>query len=324
MKKLISSILRVAVSLVLILILLYIMRDKYGDILRALKHTNVLIFLLGLAVFIMAISVASLRFQLIVKAQGDIPIIFKEALSLTFIGYFFNNFLPTSIGGDVIKAYYLSHKAPAEKTGAYASVFVDRVIGLLTMVFMAFFALCFVQDQVIDKNVKYAIYYLTALSVLVIVFMANKSVAKRFSALLLLVKPIEHKLKSVYTAINKYRDHKTLLAQSLAISVVSQIFYFLGIGILVASIGSRIPMMDVFLRVPLISMISLLPSINGLGVREGSTVLLFGPIIGSDKAFAVSILSLLLLFITSIIGGIIYAVSPQFKVKFSVLKKEVA
>ena len=321
MKKIISSVLRVSVSLVLILILLYIMRDKYGDILKALKNTNVLVFLLGLMVFILAISVASLRFQLIVKAQGDIPIIFREALSLTFIGYFFNNFLPTSIGGDVVKAYYLSHKAPREKTGSYASVFVDRVIGLLTMVFMAFVALCFVQDQVIDKNVKYAIYYLTALSVLMMIFMGNKGVAKRFSALLALVKPIEHKLKNIYTAINKYRNHKALLAQSLAISVISQLFYFLGIGIIVASIGSRIPIMDILLRMPIISMISLLPSINGLGVREGSTVLLFGPIIGREKAFVVSILSLLLLFITSIIGGIIYAVSPQFKVKFSVLKK---
>ena len=74
-------------------------------------------------------------------------------------------------------------------------------------------------------------------------------------------------------------------------------------------------MKDLFIKMPIVSMMSLLPSINGLGLREGSTVVLFGPIIGQDRAFAMSILWLLVLLLTSVIGGIIYAVSPQFKFK---------
>jgi hypothetical protein len=74
-------------------------------------------------------------------------------------------------------------------------------------------------------------------------------------------------------------------------------------------------MMDILLRMPLISMISLLPSINGLGVREGSTVLFFGPLIGKENAFVVSILWLFTLFLTSIAGGIIYGLSPQFRIR---------
>ena len=44
--------------------------------------------------------------------------------------------------------------------------------------------------------------------------------------------------------------------------------------------------------------------------------MLFGPIIGKERAFVVSILLLLMLLIVSLVGGLIYAFSPQFKVKW--------
>jgi len=69
-------------------------------------------------------------------------------------------------------------------------------------------------------------------------------------------------------------------------------------------------------------MMSLLPSINGLGLREGATVLLFGPLIGKTSAFAVSVLVIAMLLATSLVGGLIYAISPQFRVKLKDLDKE--
>ena len=314
MKKIFSSALRTFISLALIVILLYIMRDRYGEIVSTLKGTNISIFLLALLVFILALCVASFRLELLVKAQENIPITFFEAISLTFIGYFFNNFLPTSIGGDVVKAYHLSKKAK-EKTGSFTAVFVDRAIGLFTMIFMAFIALFFVEAEIIDARVKYMIYIITAASFLFIVFMMNRTIARKFSVFLIFLKPIEEKLKRLYAAINRYRHHKILMFHSLWISVASQLLFFLSIGIVASSIGSHISVMQILLRMPIISVMSLLPSINGLGLREGSTVLLFGPLIGKENAFAVSILWLLVLLVVSLLGGLVYALSPQFKVK---------
>lgn len=310
-----SFALRLSVSLGLILILLYLMRDRYDQIFAVLKGTRIGVFALGLTAYLGAIAIASFRLMLIVKAQESIPVTFPEAWSLSFIGYFFNNFLPTAIGGDVVKAYYLSKKSPG-KMGSYSSVFVDRVIGLVTMIFMAFVALLFVGNQIIDKNVRYMIYAITALAIMVLIFMTNKEFARKFAFLLTIVKPIEEKLKDAYNSVHGYRKHTALMAQSFVISIVSQLLFFASIGILALSVGSRIPAMDIFLRMPIISMMSLLPSINGLGLREGSTVLLFGPLIGKTSAVAVSVLWLFFLFITSAIGGLIYAVSPQFRIKF--------
>lgn len=319
MKNKITTFLKIATSLALILILLYIMRGKYDQIITALKGTNVAIFGLAVLIFFVAIAIASLRLKLIITAQG-LPVTFRESISLTFIGYFFNNFLPTTIGGDVIKAYYISKKSQ-EKMGAYTAVFVDRAIGLFTMVFMAFVALLFESNLVIDKGVKQGIYAITAASALVIIFMMNKNFARKFSILLLLLKPLEDRLRRAYNSVHKYRQHSALVTQSFAISIFSQVLFYTSIGILALSIGSHVSTMFVLLSMPIISAMSLLPSINGLGLREGATVLMFGPLIGKENAFVVSILWLAVLLIASVVGGLVYALSPQFKISLKEIEK---
>lgn len=310
---------RLFVSGLFIVILLYIMRNRYAVILNALKGINLFIFNLAIFVFICAITLASVRLKMIIEAQ-DISINFYEALSLTFIGYFFNNFLPTTIGGDVVKAYYLSKKTN-ETLRSFASIFVDRLIGLLTMILMAFVVLTFAGNRVADNTVKYLIYGMAALSILLISFMTNKGLARMLSIFLFFLQPIEKKLKRIYNAISGYRHHKALIFQSFFISIASQILFFMCLGILALSIGSSIPIIEILLRAPIISVLSLLPSINGLGLREGATVVFFGPMIGKENAFAISILWLLVLFITSLIGGIVYALSPQFKIKLREIKE---
>lgn len=316
----ISSFIRVSVSLLLITILLYAMRGNYGQILSVLKGTSIATFFLAFLAFILAVSISSIRLKLIVAAQ-DIKITFGEALSLTFIGYFFNNFLPTAIGGDVMKGYYLSRKS-SNKAGSYTSVLVDRAIGLVTMVFMAFIALVIVGESIVEPSIRNAIYTITAVSVVAIIFLANKAVAKKISAVLFLFKPISATMKKVYDIINGYRDRIGLMLGTFMISIVSQLLYFYSIGILALSIGSRVSAINILMRMPMVSMMSLLPSINGLGVREGSTVVLFAPLIGKENAFAVSILVIFMLLITSLIGGLVYAFSPQFKIKFKEIKTE--
>ncbi len=313
MKKVIFSLLRVFISILLIVILLYIMRDKYADIAARLKGTNMALFSLAFLAFAGATLIASLRLKMIGAAQ-ELSMTFGEAASLTFIGYFFNNFLPTTIGGDVVKAYYLA-KNTDDKMASFTSVFIDRMLGLFTMIFMAFIGLFFVKGGAIDRNISNAIYIITIASAAAVLFMTNRAFARLFLVFLKAFRPIEERLKRAYNAVYSYKHHKVLIAQSLVISVVSQIVFFISIGILVYAIGGKINMMDILLRMPIISTLSLLPSLNGLGVREGSTVLLFSPLIGREGAFAISVLWLLVLLITSIIGGAIYGLSPQFKIK---------
>lgn len=297
------------------------MRGKYAEIVLALKNINLWMFALGFAVFIITLVVASYRFFLIIKAQGDPDVNFKEAVSLTFIGVFFNNFLPTSIGGDLVKAYYLSHKT-CDRMGSFTSVLVDRLIGLLTMIFMASAALLFIQSSLIGDDIRRALYVVTAVALVVVLLIVNKTFAKSLSWVLAFAKPMTVKLKDAYYTVHRYKHNKRLMAKSLAISVVSQLLSYISFGLVAFSIGASISPIDALLRIPLVSLMSMLPSLNGLGLREGATIVLFGPMIGKENAFAVSILWILVLLMSSVLGGFIYAFSPQFKVKFNELKKE--
>jgi len=311
-----SAYFRIVVSIALISILLYIMRGKYGVIVAALKGTDLRIFGISVALFFAAIALSSCRLLLIIRAQsGGVAFKFMEAFSLTIIGYFFNNFLPTAIGGDMAKAYYLS-KMTSDNIGSITSIFIDRLIGLATMIFMASAALLFIQSSIIDPSVRKMLYFITFLAVLAVVFMANRNFARKFSWLLFLVKPFKDKLKDAYNAAHNYKNNKVLLAKTLAISVASQLFFYAAFGMTAFSIGYSLSSMDILLRMPVVGMMSLLPSLNGLGLREGATVLLFGPLIGPDNAFAVSILWIVVLLIASLAGGLIYAISPQFRIKF--------
>ncbi len=312
MKQWIYTALRGAISLILIVLLLYIMRGNYDTVADILRYTDISIFACSIGIFILAISIASLRLKMIIAAQ-DLKISFLEAISLTFIGYFFNNFLPTSIGGDVVKAYYVSKKTH-NKASAYASVFMDRFLGLLTMIVMAALALLFLKGVVNDDTVRYMILGAVAIAIVFLVFIFNKNFAVKFSFLLRFFRPIEGKIKDLYTTVHGYRKHRFLLGQSVALSFFSQAIYFYSFVVIALSIGSFMSFKELFLRIPLVCALALLPSINGLGVREGSIVALLGPLIGRESAFAVSILALATLMITSLIGGLIYALSPQFKI----------
>jgi uncharacterized protein (TIRG00374 family) len=285
----------------------------------AIRQADYMLIGASFALFMSAVAISSFRLKLIIGAQGRAGVTFLDALSLSLIGYFFNNFLPTSIGGDVAKGYYLA-KRTRENTNSYTSVFVDRVIGLFTMVLMAFVALFFMQPDAIDARAKAAIYIIAGAAVVFLFFITNKSVARRFSFLLALVRPLEEKMRLLYNAVHGYKRHTSLMAKTLAISVTSQLIYYFSIAVLAGSIGARMTCMDTLLRMPIVSAMSLLPSINGLGLREGSMVVLFGPLIGKSNAFAVSILWLLILLITSLVGGAIYGLSPQFRVKIKEAK----
>jgi len=321
MKKILgSAVFKVAISLSLIIVLLYIMKGNYAAIAKALKNTDIRIFAMGFAVFLAALGMTSYRLFLIIKAQGGPGVNYKEAFSLSLIGIFFNNFLPTSMGGDLVKAYYLSHKTQ-DRMGSFASVLVDRLIGLLTMIFMASAALVLIQPSLISDDIRQILYGITAVALVVVLLVINKTFAKLLSRLLIFATPLTVKLKDAYYTIHHYKHNKRLIAKALGISVISQLLFYLSFGIIAFSIGSRIPPVDALLRIPLVSLMSMLPSLNGLGLREGATVVLFGPIIGKESAFAVSILWILVLLLSSVIGGFIYAISPQFRVKFNVLKK---
>jgi uncharacterized protein (TIRG00374 family) len=102
------------------------------------RDMNLWIFAAALSIFIIGQLIVGLRWWLLLRAQSIFIDLFA-GIRLHFLGLFYNNFMPSSIGGDLIRAWYVTKHTNNKKFAAALSVFVDRVIGLLSTLIIAGF-----------------------------------------------------------------------------------------------------------------------------------------------------------------------------------------
>jgi len=311
-KKALFNFLRVFISVGLILFLFWLMRDSIGDVVSTIKRANRSLLLFSFLIFAFTMGLLGVRLNTIMKAQ-NLKVSLKEIIHLTFVGHFFNNFLPTAAGGDIVKAYYVSKKTK-RKLHSVACILLDRFLGIFTFVIIVLTIALFAKGVVISKAIKlFLIITISGFFILGIILF-SKRVAKKIPLLSSISRlfKAEEMMKSLYELIYNYRAHLGLLLTAIAISLLLQSGMFYSIYLIARSLGFSISLKNVFLLMPIIATASMAPSINGLGVRESAFVFFFGPLVGKEGAFAIGLLWLGVNFCVSLIGGVIYVFSKQY------------
>ena len=307
MKKRLFLFIRILVSLSLIVLLFWMMRDKLGRIANALINANLAYLLLGFLVYVFAVVIMGLRLQKVLSVQG-VGLSAKESVFLCFLGFFFNNFLPTSIGGDVVKAYYAGKKSN-KKASAFSGVFMDRLFAMLPFTFLPACALLFAHDKISNPHIIYVIIFLFIATSVILFILLNEKTAKKFRFILRPVrgKRVYDKITGVYASLNVYKHHAGVLLVTFLFSIISQSLFIISVFIWGLSLGVNYVGLGVyFIMVPIIGVVSMIPSINGLGIREAGAVYLLKSYMGADTAFALSMIILASLIGLSLIGGAIY------------------
>ena len=92
------------------------------------EPVNWRVYQLGLLCCMVAVLITFVRWYFLVRAQR-LPFTLVNGLRLGMVGYFCNTFLPGSVGGDIIKAYFLAREQ-SRRTVAVATVLIDRLVGL--------------------------------------------------------------------------------------------------------------------------------------------------------------------------------------------------
>ncbi len=314
MKKKILLLMRAAVSIALIAALLYMMRDSIPKMLVAVKNIPANAIIAAYLTFVGSTFIASFRLKVLL-ATKNISLKFIDLVKLTFVGYFFSSFLPTAVGGDVAKAFYIS-QASKSAVHSYTTVFMDRLLGMCSLFLIAIAALFFSKDiPKSDFNWVLPLFLFTC--ILLFVFLFNKRLAGFFSRILEPLVPagVKEKSKEIYNAVHSFKGYKTRLSECLLISAAGQATAFIAVYIIAAGLGSPVPLIAVLLAMPVASIASMIPSIYGTGPREMSIVIILSPFIGKDKALAIAFLWLGLLLTTALIGGIIHLAMGRYKVK---------
>ena len=235
---------------------------------------------------------------------------FSEILRVFFVSTYLGTFLPGSVGGDAVRTYGLNRLAvPA--ADAFASVFLDRLLGIVSLLVMAILGLVLARDLARDPAV------LVALSVTAVVCgVAAVAIFSRRAGML--GDAVARRLPSaragrvtsgVVEGLQRYAPERRILSIVLAASIAVQILRVLQAFCLGRSLGVELPLTTYFAFIPIILLVMLLPiSVNGLGTSQVAFVGLFARAgVAHGPAFALSVLYLALGVIGNLPGGLLYA-----------------
>jgi len=268
--------LAVGISLIAFLLRHY---DFHGTS-RLIGREHPLVFAAVVFLFIAVQTVSALRWQLLARING-IAGSYREYLAYYFIGMFTNVFVPGLVGGDAARALYLGrrHNRIGE---AVTSVLADRGAGLLGLFWLAAGAsLCLT-----GVKLPAAAFHATLAA-------AGVSLAA-CAAAPLIVKPALRiaRLRSLLAPLTPYLCRPVALIPAIALSVALQVSFALCQYLLGLGLNLRIPLAAFLLMVPISNVIASIPiSINGLGLREASYVVLLGMAgVSESQAVALSIL----------------------------------
>ena len=133
---------RVAIVLLQLLVtgagLWYVFHDpeKRAQIANALRHADRTWIIFGWLSYGAVEVLATVRWQILLRIQG-ITLRWLRTFAIVMIGLFFNMFLPGLVGGDAMRLYFVFKCAPRQKTRATLSVAMDRILGMLSILFLA-------------------------------------------------------------------------------------------------------------------------------------------------------------------------------------------
>lgn len=305
MKGFISTLVKIAVSAAIMYFLLRNMDLKaFWQTFSSVQPLAV-VFVALLIIFNQ--SVSSYRWSVILKKDMDVS--YLRLLSIYFVGMFFNNFLPTMVGGDVVKGYYL-YKHSRKGDVALASIFMDRYSGFTAL--MVITSLALIPGYALIKGTPLPGFFALLIGGFVAMSLVIWVGPLHSWAMRLANKVhfygINRKIDTFYRVLMSYKRHSDILVKAFICSVIVQCGVMIGYYVLGKGLGMDIPLAYYFLFIPLTTAISMLPiSLSGLGIREGAFVFLFA-MAGATKeqALTLSLMWFAVGVFVSIIGGIEY------------------
>jgi uncharacterized protein (TIRG00374 family) len=306
--KILTS-LKIVVSLGLIVYLFT--RIDLARVSDVLKSANYWYLLPATLLYLGAMSNAGLKWYILLRAQG-IRVPFRAVLSYTYVGFFFNNFLPANVGGDVMRGYGLA-RYTEQAAEAAVSVVIDRIVGLMAFMSSAVVAALVAVFLMHQENLRgievAAILGLVAVAAGFAVILSRRvrALVERLFAWKLLA-PFAPIYSRLSMALNAYRHSYGPLALAFCTSLLTLVLTNFTDYLIVQSLGGGIPLIYIFLFNPIIAFVLLVPiSVGGLGVTQAIYPFFYGLVgVPQSLAFTLSLLKQLVIYITSLPGGVLW------------------
>jgi hypothetical protein len=298
--KILATSARILVTLGIILALA--MRFDLGQAAELISHANVPLIAATLLVLSLANFVVAWRWHLILSAEAPSPGS-TTLLKIMFVGLFFNQILPTGVGGDVVRAWRCSRLGIA-LGAAIRSILLDRACGYLVLVILYAVALPTLLHILPDARERSAVLAVLAVALLGLLALISLDRLPRPISRLRLMAPFAELSRAGRRLFTNPRQCSIVLGLSvITIALTVLAFKFVG-----DAIGNQLSLGSWIIVVPPVTLIQLVPvSLAGWGVREAALVVALGSFgVPAEAALAISVLVGLCSIVVGLPGGLIW------------------
>jgi glycosyltransferase 2 family protein len=306
MRRILLSTIKILVSAALLYFALR--KANFSDLASRINIASLGWIVVAIAVTFFQIFVGVLRWRE-VSAECGAPLGAMKAMRFNVIGAFFNQTLPSSIGGDAVRLWLVARGGAGWRAATY-SIFVDRAIGLIALAIVIVASLPWSYNLISDPHGRSAL-----------LFVDFAALAGGLGFLILGRLPWPwlkrwwgtHHLHACSVIANRVifgREHGPKIA---ALSVFVHVLAVVIAWCVVQSIAAPVVFSQIFQLVPPVMLITMLPiSIAGWGVREATMGLAFGYAgLITSEGVNVSLLLGAVSFIVGAFGGLVWIFSAE-------------
>lgn len=275
MKKPFFKVLQIVITILLLSLVFYqagLMTEQGREVFASMfKHADLNMLFYAVLFGVVVNLISAYKWYLLSCAQ-NLGAGYWRIFVYYVVGQFYNMFLPTSVGGDVVRSYQLG-KFSGRQADALASVFVERYTGVLTLLVMASMA---VLTQLARFNQTFIVLCLLlfAVGLVLIAWVVLDSRPYKWCRELILSR--YEKLENVFLKLDKlvlsldaYRAHPKALIMAFVNSIA---FYFaavINVYLCALAFSVNVEFIDVLIATPIIMLIMNIPfSFGNIGLME--------------------------------------------------------
>ena len=296
--------------------LLFFHLTDIDKVIKNIKKADIWYLISAAVILIFSVMISAFRWKKLLDIK-KLKVSYLTAAKEYFIGAFFNNFLPSSIGGDFSRVVGIA-KITGRKTDLFSSVIIERIIGFIALLIIGntgIFMLKIGDNQYIPM----AALLFTITVVLIFAVLISRRLNKKICRIIEKLLPVKigNFIINLMTSFNTYSQDKKKLITTLFISLFFRITEGLFVYFITLSLGVEISYIYTLVLFATISVIKFLPiSINGFGLSAVSWIYLTKSAnIDSDLATSLDFLIITTSLIVSLLGGFFYIFSKNIPIK---------
>lgn len=297
-------------SITVLLCVVIVWQADWDSLARSLRHADAYLVSVVFVCMVLCVTISTYKWQLLLRIHGA-EFEFGWLHRLYFTSMFFNNFLPTSIGGDGYRVYR-TLRNQRSKTSAFIAVFMERLSGIASLLLIGFFGGLIGYNIEADPLSRTAVFVgLTGMAVgiplTLLVF------RPRFVSWLLSLRKVPDVVRTLIDHLGDYRREAGKTGGVILVSFGFHFFTILWLMLLIHATGGSLEYYQCAVLAAAMSVVAVIPlSINGIGLVDGAFIYLAGLYgLQYETALTTALLQRGLMLSISLVGGLLYVLDKQ-------------